>query len=293
MAMLAGPVVRRPGYHVIVACHNRRDTTITFLRRVRESAERASVRLTMTVYDDASSDGTAEAVLEEWPACRLLRGTGRDFWAKSMALAERSVLVSAEILDSDYVVWLNDDVALDRDAIERMASLTEAHPNAILVGAMRDPDRQDVTYSGLVKAGVHPLRFARCEPDDLTPLPVTTFNGNFVVIPVQVARRIGGIDGTFSHALADIDYGIRAGRLGIPSLLAPGTYGECGRNPSAPKASTTLEWRRFVGPKGPGNLKSLARMLRKLAPLTWPLYLGATYLLWWARVIFRGRLADV
>ena len=50
---------------------------------------------------------------------------------------------------------------------------------------------------------------------------VDAMNGNLVLVPRPTAERMGGIDGKFSHALADIDYATRARRLGHRLCLLP------------------------------------------------------------------------
>lgn len=270
--------------HVILACYNRRELTVRALRSLTEAASRGGLELDVTVFDDGSTDGTDVAVHELLPEATVLYGDGDAFWASSMAQAERAVLSKPGVRDSDVVLWLNDDVVLDADAIERMVWHLSAYPDAILVGATRDPVTGEMTYSGMKRAGCHPLRFAPLEPGSGI-VAIDTFNGNIVAVPVTVARRLGGIDGEYSHALADIDYGLRCRQLGVEVLLMPGTLGVCPRNPDMPLRPVRVSWRRFTGPKGGGNFGSLTRYLRKAAPRTWYAWTAATYGVWWARAL--------
>ncbi len=225
-----------------------------------------------------------------FPDATVLRGDGNAFWALSMAQAERAVLSNPLVQDSDALLWLNDDVVLDASAVRQISSHRSAHPEAVLVGATRDPESGKLTYSGMKRAGRHPLRFAPLEPGE-TVLAVDTFNGNIVVVPVSVARRLGGIDGAYSHALADIDFGLRCRQRGIKILLMPGTLGVCARNPDVPLRPVRAAWQRFTGPKGGGNFGSLTRYLRKAAPHTWYAWTVATYSAWWVRTLGRVLLS--
>lgn len=267
-----------------MACHNRRDSTLRCIRSAHEAAESARLPLHITLYDDGSSDSTAEAVSAEFPRTKILRGTGSDYWAKSMSIAEASVLEAIRYNDEEefYLMWLNDDVVLDIDALERLQNAANQTPDDVIVGAVRDPISAEVTYSALTRRGRHPLSFGVVPPSSAAE-PIEIFNGNLVLIPGTTAKLIGGIDGEYSHALADIDYGFRAKAKSVKVKLAPGTYGTCARNPSPPVRSLTADWQEFLGPKGAGNPTSMVKILRLAAPRSWPLYFLASYALWWLR----------
>jgi GT2 family glycosyltransferase len=275
--------------HIIMACHNRRESTLRCIQSAQDAARMADLNIDITLYDDGSRDSTAEFVSARFPATKILAGTGSEYWAKSMAIAEASALetIRSEGVKNSYIVWLNDDVVLDIDAFERLANLSVEYPEQILVGAMRDPDSFEVTYSGLRRSGLHPLNFELC-PLSSTPAAVEIFNGNLVLVPASLAETIGGIDGGYSHALADIDYGFRARLKSINVVLAPGSLGTCARNPVPPSRPIATEWKHFIGPKGSGNPKSMIKILRLAAPRSWVLYGLASYGLWWMRRISGG-----
>lgn len=267
---------------VIIACHNRKTLTLRCIESARSAAAYARVSISFTVYDDGSTDGTSEAVSELPVSLRTLKGDGSAYWASGMAQAEAAVLEGLTSLEDQLIVWLNDDVVLDIAAFAALTNIVESAPNSVVVGAMRDPETGAVTYSGMRRGGFHPLNFKMISPTDRLE-KVEVFNGNLVLVPVAVARRLGGIDGGFSHALADIDYGLRCRRAGVPVVLGPSTYGTCKRNSILPPGRIWADWQVFVGFKGGGNYLSLKRILRRSHRLSWPLIIAATYGLWWAR----------
>ena len=216
----------------------------------------------------------------------ILHGDGSQYWARSMSIAEARALRNTDNDRENLLVWLNDDVDLDDDALSRIVESHDRHPDAVIVGSLRDPDSSVVTYGGLRRTGIHPLKFSLVPPSSQEQ-PLDTFNGNFLVLTFSTARRLGGIDGEFSHALADIDYGLRCRRLGVPALLAPGTFGNCARNPSERYTRIGLAWRDFIGIKGGGNYDSLRRILRKSHPSSWWFFIFSTYLKWWVLALPR------
>lgn len=269
-------------FNVIIACHNRKALTLRAVEQAVAAAERSGIEISFTVYDDGSRDGTADGLRTLTGSIQVLSGDGSAFWARSMALAERTVLETRADAVDEFIVWLNDDVDLDVASFGAIRGVIEHNRGAVVVGAMRDPLTSAVTYSGLKRSGLHPLGFRVVAPSAETQT-VETFNGNLVIVPIAIARKLGGIDSGFSHALADIDYGLRCRRAGVAVLLAAGTQGTCARNAVPLRGSALNDWRAFKSPKGGGNYSSMRRILRKTNARTWGLFLAASYCLWWAR----------
>ncbi|HWL01462.1 MAG TPA: glycosyltransferase [Microbacteriaceae bacterium] len=267
---------------VIVACHNRRELTSRAVVDVRMAADRAGLRSETYVFDDGSTDGTGEALRELDPPVMVLQGDGTAFWAKGMAVAERAALSDAS--DTDWLLWLNDDVVLDRDAMARARIHMSEYPDRVLVGALREPGVPETSYGGyrLWNRWMHPTRIALVRPSD-SLRTIDTFNGNFVLVPVGVARTLGGIDGDFPHSGADLDYGFRCVKRGIAVRLLPGTFGECGRRPAAPPGALLADWRALVDARAPTGPRTVSRLLRKHAPIRWPIYFMSKYAAWWLR----------
>lgn len=276
--------------HVLVACHNRRDFTVRAISTFAAAAEAKGVNADFTVYDDGSTDGTAEALAAlDLPIVRIA-GDGSAFWSHSMAEAEEYVLNVHG--DDGYAVWLNDDVELDGDFLEVALAAAKSVPSAVLVGAMRDPDTGQLTYSGFRSVGFHPLRGVLVEPNG-TLQSVDTYNGNLVFVPMKIARELGGIDGSLSHLGADTDYGMRVRERGFELLLLPRIVGSCAQNPVRPLGPVMDDWRTFVGVKGGGNYHTLKRILRKRYPYTWPGYAFVTYSHWWVRRLIALRPRNI
>jgi GT2 family glycosyltransferase len=272
----------------LLASHNRRESTLASLDALFAQQVPVDVHVSAILMDDGSSDGTADAVRARHPQVEVMRGSGALFWARSMAKAEEAALRRAP----DCLLWLNDDVVLDRDALARLLSVA-AHSSGqcIVVGAVRDPKSGAITYSGLRRTGLHPLRVERVEPQG-RPVAVAAFNGNVVLVPRQVRALIGSIDSEFEHALADLDYGFRATRSGIEVLLAPEAVGTCPANSSghawlSPTLSPADRLRVLFGPKGI-PARPLAHFLRRHARSTWFFWWGATYLKHVPRALVAG-----
>lgn len=284
--------------HVIVASFNRASTTVRALRSLRDAAAEAEMEFDVTLFDDGSSDGTIGAASAAIENLYVLIGDGSAFWARSMASAERAVLSRGEVADDDWLMWFNDDVVLTPSGIRDLFSASAELAAGVLVGSTSDPSSGELTYGGLRRSRLHPLAFDLVPPpgDTAEGVRVDAFNGNVVLMPVHVARSIGPIDGGFSHAFADVDYGMRASRSGVPVWVTGGIVGYCSRNPVVVQPSLAAAWRSYVGKKGAGNPGSLIRYLRRHQPRSWWFFFASSYVLWWARNLrrsaHRGRTAQ-
>jgi len=71
---------------VLMAAHNRRDTTLLFLQRLFDG-RLDNVYLSVPLVDDGTNDGTADAIRPQFPSVAIINGDGTPFWSRVMALA--------------------------------------------------------------------------------------------------------------------------------------------------------------------------------------------------------------
>ena len=215
---------------VLMACYNRRAKTVECLQHLAIAARQAGVEYQLFLFDDGSTDGTAEAVQAMAPDAVILRGDGSYFWNRSM---NRAFDAALQVGFPAYV-WLNDDTMLQPNAFSLLLSARDfaAPDDAMVVGAVSDPDGTHTTYGGLrdVDPRFRPFLARLVDPAD-SPQDVDVMNGNVVLIPDGVARKLGNLDPVFEHGMGDFDYSKRARKLGIRVLLTAGYVGACSRNP--------------------------------------------------------------
>jgi GT2 family glycosyltransferase len=214
----------------LLTSHNRRELTLACLDRLFAQRGR-KIHVEAVLLDAGSTDGTADAVEAAFESTTVLRGTADTFWARGMHLAFGHATGAAG--GADFYLWLNDDTLLDEDALARLIACHDevaSDPSrpALVAGVTRDPWSGAVTYGGVRREeGGPPLRFVKVLRAMSNPIRVDTINGNCVLVSDAVVQRIGLIDPTFFHALADFDYGLRAAAAGCEVWIAPGTVGLC------------------------------------------------------------------
>lgn len=263
----------------VLACHNRVDSTLAALRALYAQEGVDHVDLAVHLLDDASTDGTADRVADEFPKVTVSHGDGNRYWNGGMRVAFAAALAE----DPDHSLWLNDDTLLDPGALATLLATAaevagRSDRPAIVAGSTRDPHSGVLTYGGNDRPSrVRPLRFALVEPLGV-PRPVETMNGNAVLIPRAVARRVGNLEPAYRHGIGDLDYGLRARAAGCEVWIAPGSVGTCARNPVSPLGTRPRaeEWRRFRSVKEL-PARDWQVFARRWAGPLWPLYWLSPY----------------
>ena len=267
---------------VLLACHNRRNTTATCLKSLIDQKLPPNVKLRIILVDDGSNDGTSEMVTDMFPDVFLVRGNGNLYWTGGMSLAMN---VAGD--QADYFLLLNDDTHLYPDAITNLIqssnNLTgQGIKTPIIIGATESPDGSGLSYGGLhCNSKFNSLYLEKVIPQK-SPVLCDTFNGNCVLFPVAAKILIGGLDQNFTHSMGDIDLGLRAKKYGIKSYMSPGYVGTCiPNNGDGLWTDKTLpiaeRWKQIIGPKGLPPREWFV-MTRRYAGPFWPLFWVNPYL---------------
>jgi GT2 family glycosyltransferase len=260
----------------LLTSHNRRRQTVAALEAVSRQNP-AGCGVGVILVDAGSTDGTSEAVEARFPAVTVHRTTRDVYWNQGMRLA----MSYARQHDPDHYLWLNDDTVLDHDALQRLLDTWErvrsrTRRPAIVVGTTRDPTSDQPTYGGLRRTdGRRPLRF-ELVPPATEPLPVETMHGNCVLLPRDVVAEIGDLEPRYTHAMGDIDYGLRARAASIGVWITPGTIGTCARNPTTPRGARA-QLQHLVSSKGIPPREWVV-FARRWGGRLWPIHFAAPYL---------------
>lgn len=210
---------------VLITCHNRREKTISCLKYLYNCNIPVNHKLDVFLVDDGSSDDTASEVKERFSLVNIIPGNGKLFWNRGMYLAWKT---AAQSNDFDFYLWLNDDTLLIEDALKVMLEYSETKDNKkILVGATCSEIKSIVTYGGFSSPDIRLDPNGKWQDCDF-------FNGNIVLIPAYVFRNVGFLDKNFRHNLGDIDYGMRATKLGFVHSLSPYCLGTCEAHETEP-----------------------------------------------------------
>lgn len=278
----------------LMACHNRCEKTVTSIGHYFACDLPEGFVRKLVLVDDGSTDGTAEAVQAVFPDVVIERGDGSLYWNRGMVRAWERALP----LDPDYVLWLNDDTMLYPHALTtllktdmRIRRLT-GQPG-IVVGSTADRETGRLTYGGhIAPKRWKPFSYQRVWHES-EPVECHTMNGNLVLIPMQIAQKVGNLDPIFEHAMGDTDYALRARAMGYRLFVAPGFVGHCSHNTVAgtyldANLPLSTRWRKMMSRKGLPP-QSWRHFTRRHGGLAWPVYFAWPYFKLVAGVFQRTR----
>lgn len=212
---------------ILLTCFNRQEKTLNCLQNLYKQSLPKGYKLDVYLVDDGSSDGTSKAVSGGFPEVKIIQGTGDLFWGGGMLLAWQT---AANEYDYDFYLWINDDTFLYDNAVETVIlDSEEKQHKAIICGTTASAKDGRLTYGGRIIGNPCLL-----EPNkELKECKV--MNGNFVLVPQSVYRKVGSLDPVFPHFIADNDYGLRAVKNDIKIYVASKLIGECETNDTVPK----------------------------------------------------------
>lgn len=212
---------------ILITCYNRKEITLNCLSRLLEQ-EQLNELFEMEVFlvDDASTDGTSEAVRLAFPNVQIIEGNGTLYWNRGMFTAWKAAISK---FDFDYYVWLNDDTILFPYAIkELIACVKDYQKPTIVCGAVSAFGTNTFTYGGATRQGIPVVPNGEIQD-------IVIVNGNCVLVNRSAVKKIGILDPVFPHAIGDHDYGLRLLKRGGFVVTTRVFIGHCERNAELPK----------------------------------------------------------
>jgi GT2 family glycosyltransferase len=181
------------------------------------------VRLEVIVVDNASADGAADMVEQEFPEVVLYRNAANLGFARANNQAARRS-------QGEYLFFLNNDTVVPAGSLRRLLDYARAHPEAGMIGPrLRGGQGQwQVSYrtrpslatllhrtclfrwTGLLRGAYE--RYRRQEFDPHTTRPVEVLMGAAVLLPREVFFGCGLWDEDFVFGGEDLDLSARVGR---------------------------------------------------------------------------------
>lgn len=219
-----------PRLSIIVVSYNTREMTLEALRSV-EAQTKTSYEL--IVVDNASADGSAEAIAAEFPHVHLMAETANHGFAKANNIA-------AEHARGEYVLLLNPDTVVLDGAIDKLMAFAERTPKALIWGGrtvfgdgslniascwrrmtLWNVFCRTTGLSGLLGKSefFNSEAYGGWQRD--TERAVDVVVGAFMLMPLSLWRKLGGFDLQFVMYGEEADLCLRARAFGADPRVTP------------------------------------------------------------------------
>jgi len=206
-----------PVASIVVPAYNHFEHTLTCLRALAASGDATAFEV--IVVDDASSDETAERMREIAGVRYLRNATNLGFIRASNA--------GAAIARGDYLVFLNNDTAVQPGWLDALIGTFDAHPHAGLVGAkLVYPDGRLQEAGGIVFNDGSGWNYGRFD-DPAAPAynfvrEVDYCSGAAIALPRALFAKLGAFDAHYAPAYyEDTDLAMKVRAEGLQVLYQP------------------------------------------------------------------------
>ena len=114
---------------ILITVHNRKQKTLRCLKDLYNQNVPSGYEIDIYLIDDGCTDGTPEAVAENFPQVNIIHADGNLFWNRGMHLAWK---IAVDTKNYDAYIWLNDDTFIYKQSLNNMLlHYEETNKNAI------------------------------------------------------------------------------------------------------------------------------------------------------------------
>lgn len=199
---------------------NRRDDTLACLRSLQQNGY---PNHRVVVLDNASSDGSVEAICAEFPGVRVIS------LERNLGYAgNNNVGIDAALeMGADWVFVLNEDTLLDPACLENLIAAAQADPAAGVIGPLVyhfDEPKVIQSAGGSLDRRWRSRHLGQNEADQgqyTQARRVDWISGCAILVRSEVIERVGGLDERFFYYWEETDWCRRAAEAGWAILLAP------------------------------------------------------------------------
>ncbi|HEY0789040.1 MAG TPA: glycosyltransferase family 2 protein, partial [Thermoanaerobaculia bacterium] len=207
---------------VIVTWNGREDTLRAVEGVLSQRIPQRISRLTVTVVDNGSTDGTASAIRSRFPQVRL-----HAMWANRGFTG--GVRLGVATSEADYAVLLNNDAIPEPEWLRELFEAIDAAPREVVAvggqivdptGTLADFARGAMTFDG------HAFQIGfrkNLDEVDVPPPGAEIFFacGGNMIVRREPFLAIGGFDDDYFAYLEDVDFGWRSWIAGYRTLWEP------------------------------------------------------------------------
>lgn len=255
---------------IVTPVHNRRDLTLQCLKSLSR-IDRTNLDVHIIVVDDGSTDGTAEAIRENFPEVEIIAGNGSLWYTAGTNLGIETALKN----NPDYVLCINDDSIFDEKCIRKLIETAEKYPRSVVGGLLLLWNEPHRVFQVSPKWETRRGGWRHWQQQTVWTIPKTTWEveaivGNCILYPAKIFGEVGLMNAENSAQYGDAEFTTRIRKKGWRLLIEPRARVFCQPN-YAPLKVSSLPFRKkidvlFFNVKNRHNLIYQFRQSIKTAP---------------------------
>src|SRR5215218_2929263 len=255
---------------VVTPVHNRRELTLRCLHSLYD-ADLKGIALHVIVVDDGSTDGTADALANEFPDVTVIAGDGNLWYTAGTNAGLKAALKNAP----DYILAINNDSEFEPSFLQRMLESATANPRSVIGAVLVSWDDRSRVFQVSPKWNVWwggMRHWVKQTVDTLPagPWEVELIVGNCVLFPAEAIREVGLMDEKKLPQYGDAEYTPRMRKAGWRLFVDPRAQVFCKPN-DVPEKISKMSMRRMaatmlIDPYHPHSLQRRLNMIVGSAP---------------------------
>jgi GT2 family glycosyltransferase len=192
------------------------------------------------IVDDGSTDGTSDAIREQYKEVEIIEGTGQLHYAGGTNAGMRA----AREWSPDFYLLMNDDAVFHEQFLHRLVETAIDNSRSVVGALLLLWDRPHAVFQ--VGQKWKTSQGGWIIPEGLTaftvgsePFDVECLVGNCTLVPSQAVEECGILDEeTFPHGWGDAQYFMRLRESGWRLMVNPRSYVWCEPNTNPPPLHT-------------------------------------------------------
>ncbi len=212
--------------YILIPVHNRKSITLTCLEHLQQQG--ALDRYHVVVIDDASTDGTSDAIAQRYPDVTILAGDGNLWWTGAIVKGMKFAMEQG----ARYLIWLNDDTLPEEQTLEKLITACIDNPRTIASAQCYEDETFQKGSFGGHRVNQQKL-YSECNTTGLGQQTVYDgLNGNLVCLSRSVVDCLGYPNQRWMpHGWADLIYTFESKKSGFLPTVIGDARAVCPMNP--------------------------------------------------------------
>lgn len=220
---------------IVTPVHNRLELTLQCLKSLSR-LDLTGIDIHIIIVDDGSTDGTTEAVRENFPEVEVITGDGNLWYTAGTNLGIEAALKH----NPDYILCINNDQIFDEKCVRKMVECAEKYPRSVVGALLLLWDKPHQLFQTSPKWNYLRGGWRHWQKQTVWTIPKKTWEvdlivGNCVLYPARAIREVGLMNAEKLVQFGDVEYTPRMKKAGWRLLIEPQARVFCQPNNPTPQ----------------------------------------------------------